>query len=86
VLDEPNSNLDEAGDQSLVNTIQAIQAFGATLVIISHRPQVLSVIKNTMVLVDGQVKAFGPTKEVIEKLQQGAKAATQAPQGYQGAP
>jgi ATP-binding cassette subfamily C exporter for protease/lipase len=86
VLDEPNSNLDEAGDQSLVNTIQAIQAFGATLVIISHRPQVLSVIKSTMVLVDGQVKAFGPTKEVIEKLQQGAKAATQAPQGYQGVP
>jgi ATP-binding cassette subfamily C exporter for protease/lipase len=86
VLDEPNSNLDEAGDQSLVNTIQAIQAFGATLVIISHRPQVLSVIKSTMVLVDGQVKAFGPTKEVIEKLQQGAKAATQAPQGYQGSP
>ena len=84
VLDEPNSNLDEAGDEALVKAIQTIQTFGATLIIISHRTQILSVIKNTMVLIDGQVKAYGPTKEVIEKLQQGSKPAPPPAQTIQG--
>src|SRR3546814_1797783 len=39
ILDEPNSNLDNDGEQALVKTIQAAKAGGATVVIIAHRSE-----------------------------------------------
>ncbi len=39
VLDEPNSNLDEAGEQALVSAIADLRQRGKTLVLITHRAQ-----------------------------------------------
>ena len=68
VLDEPNSSLDEAGDVALLNALQTIKAQGTTLIVITHRPQILSVIDHMMVLTEGQIKAFGPRDEVLASL------------------
>lgn len=68
VLDEPNSSLDEAGDMALLNALKYIKAQGTTLIVITHRPQILSVIDHVMILTDGQIKAFGPRDEVMESL------------------
>jgi ATP-binding cassette subfamily C exporter for protease/lipase len=68
VLDEPNSSLDEAGDVALLNALQTIKAQGTTLIVITHRPNILSVIDHMMVLTDGQIKAFGPRDEVLASL------------------
>jgi len=68
VLDEPNSSLDEAGDVALLNALQTIKANGTTLIVITHRPQILSVIDHMMVLTEGQIKAFGPRDEVLASL------------------
>lgn len=79
VLDEPNSSLDEAGEQALVRTLQALKAQGATLIVITHRTSVLPVMDLMLVMQEGQVKAFGPRDEVLAALQRSAQqAASQA--------
>lgn len=42
VLDEPNANLDDAGEFALVKAINALRTQGQTTVIISHRPTLLA--------------------------------------------
>jgi ATP-binding cassette subfamily C exporter for protease/lipase len=68
VLDEPNSSLDAAGDLALMNMLKTTQADGATLVVITHKPQILTALDNILVLSDGQVKAYGPTSEILKQV------------------
>ena len=73
VLDEPNSNLDEAGEQALLQTLLALKAQGTTVVIVTHRTTVLPAVDLMLVLQDGQARAFGPRDEVLASLQRGAQ-------------
>ncbi|CAK0774873.1 Alkaline protease secretion ATP-binding protein AprD [Gammaproteobacteria bacterium] len=76
VLDEPNSSLDEAGEQALLQTMQLLKSKGVTLIIISHRTSVLPIADVMLILRDGQVIAYGPRDEVLAalaKAQQPAK-------------
>lgn len=77
VLDEPNSSLDEDGDAALLRTLQFMKTKGTTLIVITHRAQVLSVIDNMMVLVDGQITALGPRDDVLKSLNQQNQPATE---------
>ena len=70
VLDEPNSSLDERGDHALIETIKQLKERKTTLVVISHRKNILSVVDNMIVLVDGQMQTFGKTSEVLAAMQQ----------------
>lgn len=74
VLDEPNSSLDEAGEQALVQTLLALKAQGTTIVVITHRTSVLEAVDLILLLVEGQVKAYGPRDEVLASLQGKAQA------------
>ena len=69
VLDEPNASLDQAGDLALLQTIALLKAQGTTLVIITHRPSLLTLMDEIMVLIDGQIKLYGPRDQVMDKLQ-----------------
>ena len=42
VLDEPNSNLDAAGDEALTRAILGIRARGGIVVVIAHRPSAIA--------------------------------------------
>jgi ATP-binding cassette subfamily C protein EexD len=70
VLDEPNSNLDDAGEAALAAAIQNMKSDKATVFIISHRVSALSVTNKLIVMQNGQLAVFGPTQEVMQKLQQ----------------
>lgn len=75
VLDEPNANLDEAGEAALVKTVQDMKARGKTVVLITHRPGILAVADRLLLLHDGRVQAEGPRDAVIAAL----KAAVRPP-------
>jgi ATP-binding cassette subfamily C exporter for protease/lipase len=80
VLDEPNSSLDEAGDQALAEALKQLRARGATVVVMTHRAGLLGVCDKILLLVDGAQQAFGPRDEVLAAMQQArAKAAGTAP-------
>ena len=65
VLDEPNSNLDMAGDAALTQTIAALRAAGSTVVVMAHRPSVLAAVNKLMVLDAGMIRVFGDKDEVL---------------------
>jgi ATP-binding cassette subfamily C exporter for protease/lipase len=80
VLDEPNSNLDDAGEAALVQAVQAQKAASRTMVIITHRTSILAAVDKLLLLRDGVVQAFGPRQQVLEALARAAQgAATGAP-------
>lgn len=68
VLDEPNSNLDEIGEAALVKAVMELRARGKTIVLITHRQSALNATTKLLMMRDGAVAAFGPTKKVLEAL------------------
>lgn len=78
LLDEPNSSLDEAGEQALMNTLMSLKARKCTTIVITHRTSVLPAADKILVLRDGQVAGFGPRDEVLAALRK-ATAARAAP-------
>jgi PrtD family type I secretion system ABC transporter len=75
VLDEPNSNLDNYGEQALVSCIRTLKAKGRTVVLVTHKTSLLALSDKTLMLVDGKVEKFGPTKEIFKPQAQGEAAA-----------
>jgi ATP-binding cassette, subfamily C, bacterial exporter for protease/lipase len=79
VLDEPNSNLDEAGEAALQQALAIFKKLGKTMVVITHRPSVLNIVDKLLFLNEGTVVAFGPRQQVMNALAQAqAKAQAQA--------
>lgn len=71
VLDEPNSSLDQEGEKALAGAIQAAKAAGCTVIVISHRTSLLSVVDKVLVLVDGAVAKFDRPDVVFAGMQGG---------------
>ena len=68
VLDEPNSNLDDAGERALIAALQREKQRGATILIVSHRNTILTVVDRLLVLKDGLLVLDGPKAEVVTRL------------------
>ena len=65
ILDEPNSNLDEIGEQALNNAILALKQQGSTVILVSHRKGVLPLVDQLVVLNQGVVVNAGPPAEIL---------------------
>jgi ATP-binding cassette subfamily C protein EexD len=76
VLDEPNSNLDELGEQALNIAIANMKQQGSSIIMVSHRQAVLSLADYVMIMESGGIKEQGLRDEVIERV----RAAQQAQQ------
>ena len=72
VLDEPNANLDDVGERAMVQALLDARQRGATVVLITHRRQVVEIMDYIVALRDGKVTHFGTRDEVVAELQQAA--------------
>lgn len=68
VLDEPNANLDDAGDQALLRAVDDLKKQGKTVVLISHRPYIVKVADLLLILRDGRIVHFGPRDAVLAEM------------------
>lgn len=83
VLDEPNSNLDDVGEQALLIAINDLRQRGKTIVLITHRQSVLAATTKLLLLRDGVAQAFGPRDQVLQALNQAVQQAQQQAQQAQ---
>ena len=68
VLDEPNANLDFAGDNALTTALTAAKERGAVVIVIAHRPSAIAVCDKLIYLVNGRQSAFGSKEEVLRQV------------------
>ncbi len=68
VLDEPNSNLDGPGEEALIACVQALKHDGCTVILITHRPNLVHHLDHAAVLRDGSISNYGTTSEIFQQL------------------
>jgi ATP-binding cassette subfamily C protein len=68
VLDEPNASLDQSGEDELIGTIRRFRSFGCTIVLITHKLNVLAVADKVLVMSNGRIQGFGAREEVLDPL------------------
>jgi ATP-binding cassette subfamily C exporter for protease/lipase len=69
VLDEPNANLDDVGEQALSRAVMGMKQQGQTVVLISHRPSAIQLADHLVILHDGLVVHAGPRDQVLSLIQ-----------------
>ncbi|MGE0331531.1 MAG: type I secretion system permease/ATPase [Ramlibacter sp.] len=72
VLDEPNANLDDAGEAALSRTVQDLKEKGRTVFLITHRPGAIAAADRLVILRDGQIQIQGARDEVLASLRPGS--------------
>ena len=68
VLDEPNAFLDQAGEASLIGSLDKARGRGACVIVIAHRRGVLEAADRLLVLDEGRPKMIGPSADVVARL------------------
>ena len=81
VLDEPNSNLDMAGEAALMTTLLQLQRNGCTVLLITHRTSVLQAVHKIAMIVGGKLARYGSREEVLASLAQPPQSAVPLRQG-----
>jgi ATP-binding cassette subfamily C protein len=85
VLDEPNSNLDSVGEDALTQAIRALKANGTTVVLITHKINILATADKILVMAGGVVQSYGPRDEILSRLA-GPRAVPSPPTPQPAAP
>lgn len=70
VMDEPNANLDESGENVLIEAIRALKAGGASVIVTTHRPRIVAIADHLLVLKAGRQVGYGPTRDMIRAVRQ----------------
>ncbi len=84
ILDEPNANLDEAGEMALLQACRLLQQQNVTLILVTHRTNIVNVAHKLMVLKEGQIALYGGRDAVLQQLMQN-QAKTAIPPANMGA-
>lgn len=74
ILDEPNSNLDEAGEAALNSAIANMKALGSTIILVSHRQTALPLTDRLVIMAAGRIYDSGNRDDVVARLMQAKKA------------
>lgn len=75
VLDEPNANLDEAGDMALQEALRSMKQEGRTVFVMTHKLNILNQADAVMILTGGTIKAYGPRDTIFQSIPALARAA-----------
>ena len=70
ILDEPTSGMDNSSEKALKARLTELLP-GKTLVLVSHRASLLSLVDRVIILDGGRVVADGPREQVLQRLSQG---------------
>jgi ATP-binding cassette subfamily C protein len=83
VLDEPEANLDGAGETSLTEAIRSVRRRGGIVVVFSHRLSALEGVDTLISLSNGRLQASGRKDDVLRRMfepnPQSPRAAPPAP-------
>ncbi len=79
VLDEPNSNLDAAGEIALARALTRAKEKKITVVAITQRPSLLQSVDRIMILKDGTAQAIGKRDDIMPLLSGRAPGNGQVP-------
>ncbi|MGH8811462.1 MAG: type I secretion system permease/ATPase [Advenella sp.] len=74
LLDEPTTGLDQASERQALQSI-AHWAANKTLLVVTHRPQVLHIVNRIVVVDQGKVVMDGPREAVLQRLSQNQQEA-----------
>ena len=69
VLDEPNANLDTAGEAALLEALADLKARKVTVIMVSHNPSLISALDKLLVLKSGALDLYGPSSAVLARMQ-----------------
>lgn len=80
VLDEPNANLDAQGEAALLAALEALKAARRTVILITHKTNVLTAADYILVMNAGQIQTAGPRDQVLAAVlgQSGERPKVQA--------
>jgi len=70
VLDEPNANLDAAGEEALKRALLAMRMHGATIIVVTHRDTILEIVDTLMFVRGGALEKLGPPTEVYSYIKE----------------
>lgn len=79
VLDEPNANLDQAGESALAAAIAELKSRGSSIIMVGHRPSTLSEATKILLLKDGRVQMYGARDDVLTRLREKQAVNTDRP-------
>lgn len=68
LLDEPTANLDQNAENAVLQTLQDSLAPDDTLILVTHKLQLLSRVDRVILLGGGRILLDGPTSEVMARL------------------
>jgi ATP-binding cassette subfamily C protein LapB len=85
LLDEPMASMDGGTEARCLNALRSPDLASATLVLVTHKPSMLSVVSRVLVMSKGQIVMDGPRDAVLAQLSQNAQAAPPNATGQVGA-
>ena len=68
ILDEPNSNLDDAGERALFNALIELKKRQTTVIVITHKINILELVDKIIVLRDGVIQMYGAKEKILPQL------------------
>ena len=75
ILDEPNANLDSEGEEALFRAIEELKREGKAIIFVSHKMTLVALADKTLLLTDGRMRSFGPTRDLLQPKPAQAPAA-----------
>jgi PrtD family type I secretion system ABC transporter len=68
ILDEPDSNLDDAGEAALAKALLHLKQACTTTIMITHKPSLLQAVDKILILQDGGMAGFGDKATMVAQM------------------